>query len=113
MNEKLLLSMKDFEGVHVDPALSVLDKFFMVARVASIKFEQQKEENKPKKKEKDHIMTPNKKPKLPRDMPTTLPKPPSDLPEEFKKRIMAMGGTQVVMVIQKALYKTDLMKNNG
>jgi hypothetical protein len=39
MKEKLLLSMKDFEGVHVDPTLSVLDKFFMVARVASIKLE--------------------------------------------------------------------------
>jgi hypothetical protein len=113
MKEKLLLSTKDFENVHVDPTLSVLDKFLIVARVASIKFEQQKEENKPKRKEKYHSMIPNKRPKLPQDMPTTLPKPSPDLPEEFKKRIMAMGGTQAVMVIQKALYKTDLMKNNG
>jgi hypothetical protein len=35
MKEKLLLSMKDFEGVYVDPILSVLDKFLLVARVAS------------------------------------------------------------------------------
>jgi len=46
------LSMKDFESVHVDPTLSVLDKFLVVARVASMKFEQQKEENKPKKNQK-------------------------------------------------------------
>jgi hypothetical protein len=52
MKEKLFLSMKDFEGVHVDLTLFVLDKFLLVARVASMKFEQQKEENEPKKNKK-------------------------------------------------------------
>ncbi|GLT71804.1 hypothetical protein SLA2020_437970 [Shorea laevis] len=56
-------------------------------------------------------MKSNKRPKL--KMPTTLPNPPPDLPEEFKNRIEAMGGTQVEMVIQKALYQTDLQKNNS
>jgi len=48
MKEKLFLSMKDFE----DLTLFVLDKFLLVARVASMKFEQQKEENEPKKNKK-------------------------------------------------------------
>jgi hypothetical protein len=52
MKEKLFLSMKDFEGVHVDPTLFVLHKVLLVARVASMKFEQRKEENKPKKNKK-------------------------------------------------------------
>jgi hypothetical protein len=37
-----------------------------------------------------------------------LPNPPPDLPEEFKNRIKAVGGTEVVMVIQKHLTATDL-----
>jgi len=32
--------------------------------------------------------------------------------EEFKHHIKAMGGTQKVMVIQKALFETDLTPNN-
>jgi hypothetical protein len=47
------------------------------------------------------------------DIVTILPNPSPDLPEEFKYRIKAMGGTQVVMVIQKMLFETNLKKNNG
>jgi hypothetical protein len=42
-----------------------------------------------------------------------LPNPPPDLREEFEHRIKAMGGTQVVMVIQKVLFENDLTPNNG
>jgi hypothetical protein len=47
------------------------------------------------------------------DIVTILPNPSPDLPEEFKYRIKAMGGTQVVMVIQKMLFETNLTPNNG
>jgi len=45
-------------------------------------------------------------------MGTILPNPPPNLREEFKHRIKAMGGTKVVMVIQKALFENDLTQSN-
>jgi hypothetical protein len=45
-------------------------------------------------------------------MGTILPNPPPNLREEFRHRIKAMGGTKVVMVIQKALFENDLTQSN-
>ncbi|KAE8123899.1 hypothetical protein FH972_018818 [Carpinus fangiana] len=107
-----LLSQRDFEGIHVDPTLSDLDKLLLVAEVASSKYEaQEKEEKKSKRKEANHsMMRSNKRRKL--DM-ATLPMPPPDLPEEFKERIKALGGNQAEMVIQKYLYESDLDRNKS
>ncbi|XP_059434181.1 B3 domain-containing protein At2g31420-like [Corylus avellana] len=101
-----LLSLKDIEGIHVDQTLSDFDKLLLIAEVASSKYEaQEKEEKKYKRKEANHRMKrSNKRRKL--DM-ATLPMPPPELPEEFKERIKALGGTQVEMVIEKALYPSD------
>lgn len=112
MEAKGLLSLKDFEGILVDPTnLSGFRKLLLVAEVASSKHEaQEKEEKKSKirKKANHSIMRSTKRRKLNMG---TLPKPPPVLPEEFKKRIDAMGGTQVDMVIEKALYPSDSDRN--
>jgi hypothetical protein len=110
-----LLSLKDFEGIHVDPTWSELDKLLVVAEVATSKDKaQEKEGKKYKRKEANHSMmrSSNKKRKL--DM-ATLPMPPPDFPEELKERIKALGGsgTQVELVIQKAIYDSDLRPNNN
>ncbi|KAJ7946643.1 B3 domain-containing protein [Quillaja saponaria] len=39
--------------------------------------------------------------------------PPPDLPEEFKSEISKWGGTEVTLVIQKPLFKTDLQRDHG
>ncbi len=39
--------------------------------------------------------------------------PPLDLPQEFKDEINAMGGSDVMLVMHKRLYKTDLAENNN
>ncbi|KAJ8771090.1 hypothetical protein K2173_023415 [Erythroxylum novogranatense] len=41
------------------------------------------------------------------------PNPPPDLPQEFKNRIGEMEGREVTLVIQKALFETDLKKGEG
>jgi hypothetical protein len=110
-----LLSLKDFEGIHVDPTWSKFDELLVVADVATSKNKaQEKEEKKYKRKEANHSMmrSSNKKRKL--DM-ATLPMPPLDMPEELKEHIKTLGasGTQVELVIQKALYVSDLRPNNN
>ncbi|KAJ7946638.1 B3 domain-containing protein [Quillaja saponaria] len=42
-----------------------------------------------------------------------LPYPPPDLPEEFMSEISKWGGTEVTLVIQKPLFKTDLQRDHG
>ncbi|KAK2973741.1 hypothetical protein RJ640_019741, partial [Escallonia rubra] len=41
------------------------------------------------------------------------PTPPPDMPTEFKNRIREMGGTEPVLVIQKALFKSDVRDLEG
>jgi hypothetical protein len=111
-----LLSLKDFEGIHVDPTWSEFDKLQVAVEVATSKIKaQEKEEIKYKRKEANHsrmMRSSNKRRKL---VMATLPMPPPDLPEELKERIKALGGsgTQVDLVIQKSLYDSDLRPNNN
>ncbi|XP_062153233.1 B3 domain-containing protein At3g25182-like [Alnus glutinosa] len=107
-----LLSSKDFKDHDVDPTLPPFDMLLRVAEVAARIHDQEKKGKKQKKsnKKEDKPNMRSKRSKL--DMPT-LPNLPPDLPEEFKNRIEAMGGTQVILVIQKALYDTDLKTNNS
>ena len=115
MEVNRLLSLKDFEGIYVDPTLSGFKKLLLVVQVGTSKHEgQEKEEKKYKRKEANHnrMMRSNKRQKL---VMATLPMPQPDLPEKFKERIKALGGsgTQVELVIQKALYDSDLRPNNN
>jgi hypothetical protein len=67
-------------------------------------------QNKSKSKNKEPGMRSDKRPKL--DVPA-VPNPPPDLPEDLKNRIKAVGGTEVVMVIQKRLTDTDLQEGHN
>jgi hypothetical protein len=110
-----LLSLKDFEGIHVDPTWSEFDKLQVAVEVATSKIKaQEKEEKKYKRKEANHSMMRSSIKKRKLDM-ATLPMPPPDFPEELKERIKALGGsgTQVELVIQKSLYDSDLRPNNN
>ncbi|KAK9984797.1 hypothetical protein SO802_034322 [Lithocarpus litseifolius] len=55
--------------------------------------------------------TPLKKPKLNPTLPLSNPSP--KLPQNFQNIIDTMGGTQLVLVIQKPLTKTDLNRHNA
>jgi hypothetical protein len=107
-----LLSHKDFKDHYVDPTLPAFQMLLLVAEVAAPIYDQEKEGKKQKKSKKKEEKPKMRSERSKLDMPT-LPNPPPDLPEEFKNRIKAMGGTQVVLVIQKALYDTDLKTNNS
>ncbi|XP_059434150.1 putative B3 domain-containing protein At2g27410 isoform X2 [Corylus avellana] len=116
-----LLNPNDFKNEDVDPTKAAFDMLLEVAKVAARIYDQEQKglkrsrgessfqkKKKSKKEEKPKTRSKKSKPDMP-----TLPNPPPDLPEEFKNRIEAMGGRQVVLVIQKALYDTDLKKNNS
>ncbi|KAB1226901.1 hypothetical protein CJ030_MR1G005823 [Morella rubra] len=66
---------------------------------------------KSKKNEGQSGIGPKKGPNV--DVTDFNPNPPSELPEEFKHRIQELAGTEVTMVIQKTLTKTDLKKENS
>ncbi|XP_059434080.1 B3 domain-containing protein At2g31420-like [Corylus avellana] len=117
-----LLNPNDFKNKDVDPTMSAIDMLSVAAEVAARIYDQEQkglkrsrggssfQQKKKSKRKEEKPKTGSKRSKL--DMPT-LPNPPPDLPEEFRNRIEAMGGRQVVLVIQKALYDTDLKKNNS
>ncbi|XP_058203070.1 putative B3 domain-containing protein At3g24850 [Rhododendron vialii] len=45
--------------------------------------------------------------------PVVLPEKQRDLPAELKDRIRALNGSDVIMVIEKTLYETDVNTGNG
>jgi hypothetical protein len=102
-----LLSLKDLEG-H-DPTGWAFDDLLVVSGLAAEIYEAEKYT----KQWKPPVASPKRSAKRPKMDVPAVPNPPPDLPEEFQQRIKAVGGTVVVMVIQKRLTDTDLQEGHN
>ncbi|KAL0013242.1 hypothetical protein SO802_000311 [Lithocarpus litseifolius] len=120
-----MVTSHDFKGVYIGPSWSPFDYLLEVARVADQKYHKEISlRNKPMRQFKSLNHTQFKKlkhhkkgtlsnspstSKNPRVTQQAGPDPPPDMPKEFKNRVMAKNGSDVKLVIQKKLSKTDML----
>ena len=108
-----LLSIKDFKDTKFDSNWNPFDYLLEVARIGQERMQKQnagmKRKYKHKEEDEDEEWEGLKLKRSKKERPVGLNPPVPDLPENFKQHIVEkMGGSNLVLVIQKSLFFSDV-----